>query len=326
MSDGNYAKLKQGAFVFSLDFELAWGTRGRYWADIIGADLDGTRDAIEGLLALLAEFELSATWVIVGGMLLGGTDRHPWLDGEEFSDVPLGDCRSQPRWYADDILEKIRATTPYQEIGCHTLTHMFVQDTEQSRARFDLELGRNQELFESKGIPAPRSFIFPKHFMAHFDLLQKHGISAFRGPESGWFEQLPGKTLKASGRFLSARLRQSPSVSLPYEKRDGLWVIPSSQFYPSFRSVGKYVSVEDRVAKAIKGLNKAARKRAVYHLWTHPFNLGVRSQELLEGLRKVFVHAREQIEQGRLVNLTMDGLRLEAERIQAERTEQCDAA
>lgn len=305
MSVGSAVQLRTGAFVVSLDFELAWGTRGRHWDGRIDCDLDGTRPAIQELLSLFREFDVSATWVAVGALFLGGATRHPWLDDPQFDDVPLGDCRSHPHWYADDVLELLRSAAPTQDIGCHTLTHAFVQDTDDGRKQFDCELSRSVELFKSLGLPSPRSFIFPKHYMAHFELLRRHGFECYRGPEAGWFEHLPTKSLKAMGRLASARMRQSPSVRYPTRHSDGLWVIPSSQFYPSFRSVGRWLSVADRAARAIKGLNTAADKRGVFHLWTHPFNLGLRSSELIHGIRDVLVHAAKLREAGRLENYSM---------------------
>ncbi len=301
-------ELETGAFVVSLDFELAWGTRGRQWSDIVGPDIDGTRNAINQLIALCRTYQVSATWVVVGAMFMGGDRRHRWLRDEQFDDVPLGNCVSQPRWYAEDILQQLRQASPAQDIGCHTLTHMFVQDSEESRKKFDEELERSSMLFDELGLPPATSFIYPKHYMAHFDLLAKHRFRCYRGPEAGWFERLPTRHAKAAGRLFSARIRQSPSVSYPYLSDDGLWVIPSSQFYPSFRSVGKHVSVSDRVAKGIKGLNRAAKRKGVYHLWTHPFNLGVRTDELLSGFEQIFRHARELAESGVLRNCSMASL------------------
>ena len=301
-------KLATGCFVISLDFELAWGTRGRPSASVVGPDLDGARYAIDGLLRLFARYDLSATWVVVGGMFLGGQSRHPWLSGTAYDDVPYGNYRSQPRWYAEDILQQLRTATPVQDIGCHTLTHMFVQDTVESRDQLDSELACSADLFERLNLPPARSFIYPKAYMAHFDLLKKHGIECYRGPETGWFERLPGVHLSAAGRLLWAKLRRPPLVSLPYRNSNELWVIPSSQYYPSFRSIGKYVSIADRTAKAIKGLNAAANQRAVYHLWTHPFNLGQRTDELLVGLESIFKHARKLRDQGHLENHSMASL------------------
>lgn len=289
----------------SLDFELAWGTRGRPSAKIVQPDLDGTRRAIDGLLHLFEKYEISATWASVGGMFLGGDQRHQWLQTEGMQDVPSGNSASEPRWYAEDILAQLRSSTPEQEIGLHTLTHMFVQDSQSSRSQFDLELQRQCELYHDLELPSAKSFIFPKHFMAHFDLLAKHGVTCYRGPENGWFEHLPGTVLSAGGRLMWGKLRGCPVVSLPIRTAEGLWVIPSSQYYPPFRSVGKYLSIADRVAKAKKGLKRAATTKRVFHLWTHPFNLGTRTEELLGGLELILEYAASLREIDAVENLSM---------------------
>jgi Polysaccharide deacetylase len=299
-------ELDKGYFLISFDFELAWGTRGRPSSKTVGPYLDGTRRAIDGVLRLLEKYELQATWVAVGALFLGGPERHEWLRDAKFDDVPHGDCLTQPHWYAEDVLSKLSNARPVQEIGCHTLTHMYVEDSKESREQLDLELERFLQLFQQLKLPTPKSFIFPKHYMAHFDLLRKHQLTNYRGSESGWFEQLPNATLRAAGRLAWARLRFPPVTSLPARSPEGLWMIPSSQYFSGFQNVGKYITVADRISKGIQGLNRAARRNQVHHLWTHPFNLGVRTDELLFGLEKIFRHARDLCSKGRLVNLTME--------------------
>ena len=99
--------LERGVFVVSLDFELAWGTRGRPSASKVGRHLAGSRQAIDRMLQLFQRYGISATWAMVGGLLLGGEKRHPLLGDARYDDIPVGDCRSQPNWYAEDIVQKI---------------------------------------------------------------------------------------------------------------------------------------------------------------------------------------------------------------------------
>jgi hypothetical protein len=300
----NTIQLNQGVFVFSLDFELAWGTRGRPSAATVGPYLDGTRRAIDKLLNLFEQYDISATWVMVGALAMGGQDRHPLLKNARYDDIPVGGHADYPHWFADDILANIRSITPEQEIGCHTLTHMFVNDSDESRQQFDWELGEFVKLFDHLKLPAPKSFIFPKHYMYHFDLLVKHGFRCYRGPESGWFERMPTAHLRGALRLLNARLRR-PGVTGTPVRKNGLIEIPSSQFYSPFQSVGKYVSLDDRVGQAIAGINLAAKTNQIYHLWTHPFNLGQRTDELLDGLERILTHVRKLVEFDRLENWPM---------------------
>lgn len=299
--------LRRGVFTFSLDFELAWGTRGRPSATRVGPWLDGAREAISGLLSLLEKYEVSATWASVGAMFLKSTvgeKRPAWLAG--FDDVPAGDSVTQPHWYATDLLDKLLACRTPQEIGCHTLTHLLVDDGPAGREPFRLEIERFVQLFAELGLPRPESFIFPKHRMGHYDVLAEYGFRAVRGPEPKWFEALPGVRLSALMRLADARLRRPPVVGHPRRLPSGLWEIPCSTFYPPFMSVGNRVSVADRVAIARKGLRSAANRRSCFHLWTHPFNLGRRSDELLAGLDQILSHAARLRDEGRLDILPMN--------------------
>ena len=50
--------------------------------------------------------------------------------------------------------------------------------------------------------PSIDQFIFPKAKMGHFDLLAEMGFRCYRGPESKWFESLPGELVRAGMRLL----------------------------------------------------------------------------------------------------------------------------
>ena len=300
--------LPRGVFTFSLDLEFAWGTRGRPRAVEVPPFLDGTRDAIRGLLPLLEQYEIPATWVAVGALWLPTADdssKHRWLREGRFVDVPAGNCRSQPHWYAEDVLEALAGCRVPQELGCHTLTHIYVRPGAEGRQELRLELIRFLQLFERLNLPRPRTFIFPRAKMAHLDLLAEFGFSAFRGPENKWFESLPGKIPRAVLRLLDARSAMAPRVLKPRPFHDTLWMIPSSQFYSPFLGVGRRVSIASRVNKAIKGLRKAARHRSVYHLWTHPSNLGCHTADLLAGLQQIFAEADRLREAGCLETVAM---------------------
>jgi glycosyltransferase involved in cell wall biosynthesis/peptidoglycan/xylan/chitin deacetylase (PgdA/CDA1 family) len=300
-----------GVFVFSLDFELAWGTRGRPAATRVGPCLDGTRAAVRKLLSLFEQYQIPATWATVGSLLLGQPaeqGRHAWLSDVAFSDIPAGDAATAPRWYAEDILEWLRDHPADQELACHTLTHRFVDPTPAGREAFRVDLQRFRQLFAERYLTQPVSFIYPKARMAHFDVLVDEGFRCIRGPEDKWFEYLPGTLLPAGFRLLDARLALRPKVRLPWQTTDGLWVLPSSQFYSPLMSVGKRVSIDARVRKAVRGLRQAARQKRLFHLWTHPFNLGTRSDQLLGGIERILQEACRLREAGRLEILTMRDL------------------
>jgi hypothetical protein len=203
-----------------------------------------------------------------------------------------------------------------QEIACHTLTHRFVDPTAEGRELFREELQRYRRLFDERYLEQPTSFIFPKAKMAHYDVLVQEGFRCIRGPEDKWFESLPGTLPSAGFRLLDAKLAVRPKVGLPRQTPEGLWVLPSSQFYSPLMSVGKRVSVHARVRKATKGLRQAASRKQLFHLWTHPFNLGMRTDELLGGFEEILREACRLRDAGELEILTMRELTARLDRRQ----------
>ncbi|MDF1844154.1 MAG: polysaccharide deacetylase family protein [Rubripirellula sp.] len=315
-SNRMHAASDRGAMLLSLDLELAWGTRGRPSASKVGPYLDGTRNAVERMLELCVEYEVPATWAIVGGLLLGeGPDKtHCWLNDEQHADIPRGTTNSQPHWYAEDIVRSIKDCKTVQEIGCHTLTHMYVDPTPRGREPFRIELQRFRQLFDQRGWPQPITFIYPKAMMGHFDVLAEEGFLCYRGPEPRWYETLPTVRLPAALRMLDGKLALRPNVDFPERTNEGLWMLPSSQFYSPRMSVGRHVSTARRVQKAHKGLQQAAKSGGVFHLWTHPFNMGQCTDELMGGLKQIFHEAASLRDAGKLELLTMGDLTLRLSR------------
>jgi len=260
------------------------------------------------MLDQFEEFNVSATWATVGALLMsqpGAERRHRTIINSRFDDIPAGDHISAPNWYAEDILDRILECPVPQEIGCHTLTHLYVNTQPEGRSELADELDLFLELFEELRLPRPRSFVFPKAYQAHFDLLAERNFHAYRGPEDRWYESLPG-TLPAAGiRLADSVAGFTPRVRRCEHHSRNLWMIPASQFYSPFMGVGRYVPLQSRVRKAVYGLNHAAEHGGVYHLWTHPFNMGYRTDELMLGFRQILEHAATLRSAGRLEIRTM---------------------
>jgi peptidoglycan/xylan/chitin deacetylase (PgdA/CDA1 family) len=302
---------ERGSFVISLDFELAWGTRGRPAASKVGPYLGGARNAIREMLNLFEEFNVSATWATVGALLLaqpGAQRRHRMITASRFDDIPSGDHISAPNWYAEDILNRILNCPVPQEIGCHTLTHLYVNTQPEGRQELADELDLFLELFEELRLPRPRSFVFPKAYQAHFSLLAERDFYSYRGPENRWYENLPGTIPAAGIRLADSIAGLTPQVRRCEHHSRNLWMIPASQFYAPFMGVGRYVPLQSRVRKAVNGLNHAAKHGGVYHLWTHPFNMGYRTKELMLGFRQILDHAAKLRAAGHLKIQTMADL------------------
>jgi peptidoglycan/xylan/chitin deacetylase (PgdA/CDA1 family) len=304
--------LDRGVFTLSLDFELVWGT--------LDLELEGFRDAcerersevVDRLLALLAEFEIPATWCTLGHLFLGECSphdgrKHPeivpptheWV-ADWFANDPCGSEESDPIFYGKTLVDRVLACPVPQEVGCHSFSHPIFGDPGCSRETAASELAECVRLAAERGIEL-RSFAFPRNRVGHLDVLREHGITGYRGPDEAWFEdpRVPGP-LKRLGHIADVLLARRPPVVLPEETLPGLWNVPGSMiFFPS-HGIRRHIPPSRRVARAVKGLDAAASRRRIFHLWFHPTNLAFDTDAMFDGLRQIFQRASELRDTGEL--------------------------
>lgn len=309
------APLERGVFTISLDFELIWGT-----LDLFGPD--GFREAcwlertevIDRLLNLFVEFDISASWCMLGHLFLERCTskdghKHPeivrpahsWHKQDWFVHDPCGSEESAPLFYGRSLLEKIRACPVPQEIGCHSFSHVIFGDEGCSRATAESEIAACVKLAQELGIEM-RSFAFPRNQVGHLDVLSDYGFTCYRGPDPLWYEQDNGKRsiIKRLAHLWDVLRVTTPPVVLPERTASGLWNIPGSMIYFPMHGLRRYIPISVRVKRAIKGLEAAARERRIFHLWFHPTNLAFQMEQMFTGLQAILQHAAEMRAGGRI--------------------------
>jgi hypothetical protein len=264
---------------------------------------------IDRLLSLLVEFEIPATWCIVGHLFLDRCDgnhaemrrpSHSWQNGDWYANDPGTDLRANPLFYGRDLVEKIRNCSVPQEIGSHSFSHVIFGDEGCSREVARSEVEAALRVAREQGLDM-KSFVFPRNSVGHLDVIREGGFTCFRGPEPTWYE---GKKWLGPTRRLAhlwdVILASEPPLALPKSTPEGVWNIPGSMIYFPMHGLRKYIPVARRVRRAIKGLEAAAHDRKIFHLWFHPTNLADETEKMLGGLRSVFDHARQLRKEGRL--------------------------
>jgi len=312
----------KGIFTISIDFELLWGTRDQHGPERFRAACKLERkEIIDRLLNLLAEFEISATWCIVGHLFLSqcklqNGQKHPeivhpthtWLQEDWFAHDPGGSEHDDHLFLGRSLVEKILACPVAQEIGCHTFSHVIFGDAGCSRSTAISELTECVRVAREMGIEL-RSFAFPRDRIGHLDVLQKFGIVCYRGREPHWYEKRklpePLRRLASLGGVLIAA---EPPLVLPEWRDEGLWNIPGSMIYFPKHGFRRYIPVSWRVKRAIKGLNAAAQQKKIFHLWFHPTNLADDLEAMFTGLRTIFCHAASLRDSEKLTILPMGEL------------------
>jgi peptidoglycan/xylan/chitin deacetylase (PgdA/CDA1 family) len=293
-----------GVFMVSFDLELIWGTLDLFGPDAFRDRCEVERQVvIDRLLALLEEFEIPATWFVVGHLLLahcnGSGPKHPeivrpahaWSEGDWFRHDPGGGEDTAPLFLARRLVEKIQACRVPQEIGCHSFSHVIFGDAGCSRAAAASDVAACVRAAGELGL-ALRTFAFPRNSVGHVDVLKEHGFDSYRGPEPRWYAsgRWPAM-LRRAAHIVDVVTTAAPPVVLPQRTASGLWNIPGSMIYFPSHGIRRYIPVFLRVRRAMKGLEAAARQRRIFHLWLHPTNLVDDMEALFAGLREVFSRA-----------------------------------
>lgn len=307
-------------FILSLDKELVWGSRDHTSAKDFDRKYPDLRGVVRDLLAMLDEYDIPATWAVVGHLFSASCVRdasgraHPeierphylWHPDDWFRDDPCSDRSRDPLWYGDDILEWIQKAKTTHDIGSHSYSHLIFGDEGCSTAAAKSDLLACLEAARARGLTL-KSFVFPRNREGHHQVLRDSGIIAYRGVDPTWYHKLPGKIRKMS-HFADQALALTPPVSLPVETLPGLWNIPGSMMLLHRGGIRRAIPISVRVAKAKAGLRRAVSEGKIFHLWFHPFNLAHDRAFMFAALRGILAEVARLRDLGALDVRTMTGV------------------
>ncbi len=283
-----------GTFILSLDTEIAWGTGSlnllRY------ADCFNQYPSIlRRLIDLLDQYTIPTTWAIVGQLILKPDDKRSMIMASPGLDMV--------KWFhAPYVVEWIRAAKTTHEIGTHTFSHIYTDDPMTTQAVWEYELQQVAKLYRQLKLPVARSIVYPRNQIKYLDTLTKYGIIAYRGIEGNRPRERRG-LVHLIDRSLALT---PPTYNLATCKVSNKLVnLPASQFLLAYDGIRSRIPTASRVRQARLGMEQAARKNELYHLWFHPFNLGT-SPRMFDALEQILKIASIMREQGKLDILTME--------------------
>ncbi|MFH1537897.1 MAG: polysaccharide deacetylase family protein [bacterium] len=310
----SHKEWKSGVFCLSFDFELAWGSFDKWPVENSEERARLTRERVfPRLLELLERYKISATWAVVGHLFLDRCDgnhgeprpRHRWFP-DWYSCDPRGTEETDPEWYGKSLVEKLLAAEPKQDVGLHGFSHCIWGDAGCSREVAERELENAIAAAQGLGVE-PRSFVFPRGEMGHFHVLSRGGIRVFRGGAENWYDRLPGRVhrpLHIISQYIGVKPRTiSPSII------EGMVYLPASYLFVSMDGFRRMIPVCSRVLAARKGLEEAVRRKSVFQMFTHPFNLAYNNSNtslLLGGFERILSIAAEMRDDNLIEILNMD--------------------
>jgi hypothetical protein len=289
-------------FTLSLDFELIWGTLDLFGPGGFGeACRIERKEVVDRLLALFVEFDVRASWLVVGHLFLARCvdpahpeivrPAHAWHPQDWFRHDPGGDEAQAPAFLGRSLIERVRACPVPQEIGGHSFSHVIYGDPGCSRAAAESDLDALVAAAAGMGLTL-RSFSFPRNRVGHADALAARGFRVYRPPEPTAYGDLRWGALRRLGHLADVLLARTPPVVLP-ERRDGLVGVPGSMVYFPMHGLRRLLPMAWRVRRARKGLRAAVREGRVFHLWTHPTNLAEHTEAMFGGLRTILEEMAE---------------------------------
>ncbi|WP_436344075.1 polysaccharide deacetylase family protein [Natronorubrum sp. FCH18a] len=256
------------------------------------SDRQRTRESktLQAVLEVCDRYDIPITFDIVGHLLLESCDGHRlspheagWFDADPGTDV-----RTDPLFYAPDLVEDIIDADVDHELGTHTFSHVPCDTV--STETVDWEISNVRTAHERAGLERPTTLVPPMHREPPVDVLCDHGIDVIRMPDGtypsernivrrfGWHftRDPPRADPENTGGLTRVSTTHSPSltaVTLPMGQLDP---------HPGFRILPK--AVRKRVHRRyLERALDAVRTGSNVHLWTHLWDLSNDDQWSLVG-------------------------------------------
>ncbi|HEY8526435.1 MAG TPA: hypothetical protein VIL48_15790 [Acidimicrobiales bacterium] len=316
--------LERGAFVVSIDTEMAWGLAHRpdeARAAARRGDYDDERRLVDAALAVFERHRIAATWALVGHLFLdrceAGPDGRPhpdlarpaygWLgDRDWFAIDPCATLDAAPAFYGRDLVERIRACPVEQELACHGFSHLMAGDDGCGPEVLDSELAASAAAARALGVEL-RSFVFPRNSIGHVERLPAHGYVAYRGgrPRPAFAGRPPWA--RAALRAVDRIRPLAGSAARPARHPAGVWNLPQTYLFAPATQRPR-LPVAAWVRRPVARLRQAARHRSLFHLWFHPYNLTAAPDRAIAALDRICAAAAGLRDAGRLDTVTMGQL------------------
>lgn len=258
-----------GSVVISLDAELGWGFH--HEQPLPAARIRDARSAWTDLLGLFDEYEIPATWAVVGHLLLedcaGGHTNHP-AGSQCCVDAPAAITRDDA-WFANGLVDQVANADADHELASHGFSHVHFAHERMNRSMAKSECAAAAETLAPYATE-PRSFVFPVNEVGYRELLAEHGFACYRGPA-------PAQLGPVEKVWNGLRIRNAPPIVRPTVDEYGLVNVPASLYLFCFQGVVRRIIEgihDDPIVEAVRqGVEALRETDGVLHLWLHPHNV-----------------------------------------------------
>ena len=288
--------MDKGAFILSLDFEGLWGSIGGHTEPQVKAFADSVSRnpvVIPRLLSLFEKYKIHCTWAVVGAMLCKNKEEVLNLLSDDVKYQAWGismkdyisNIEADDVYFFPELIKRVK-NCPNQEVGSHTFTHFYANETGVTVEMLRQEMELSRTVLDDLGTEA-KTLIMPRNQVEGLDndVLKKTGFTVLRGRAGGQFQN---KKVKKVMNFADAYfpLIRRPFVLSDIGKGDIQNVKASILFRPYFKKLG---FIEPLKLWRIKlAMKKAAKRGECFHLWFHPHNVANNMDRNFATLESIF--------------------------------------
>ena len=290
-----------GTLIVSLDFELFWGMLDRCALEEYRDNVLGGRVAIPQMLELFRKYDIHATWAAVGFLFAENyeelarffpAEKPTYADNRldayaEFSQIGSNE-ETAPCFYAPSLV-KLVSETPGQEIGSHTFCHYYCREKGQTVEQFAADMKAAKAIAEAHGYDLT-SVILPRNQCEpeYTEVLRQVGFTAYRDEENDWIhERIKFRPLLRALRLMDVYFPLTGQGGYEPNCENGIWNLVGSRMYkPIFKPLRFMEGLKIRRIK--RQLLHAAKNGLTFHLWWHPHNVGILTEEHLRQLEDIF--------------------------------------
>ncbi|WP_332879715.1 polysaccharide deacetylase family protein [Massilia sp. S19_KUP03_FR1] len=290
-------------FIVSLDFELFWGVSATQTVASYGRNVLGEWHAIPRLLALFRRHQVKATWATVGMLMCRNYKqwramRPAVLPGYARANISPYVMERLVKehaklFFARPLVEQIIETTG-QELATHTYSHFYCNEPGATPEQFAADLACARAIGAEMGLSF-RSLVLPRNQIVEkfLSVLPDAGIHVYRGNSNHWLyrngDAVAGGIAGRIARFADACIPLSGQRTVHAQVHSGLVNVPASLFLYPLGANQRSLSLM-RLDRLKRTMTSAARAGGIFHLWWHPHNFGVNTDENFAQLEAVLRH------------------------------------
>jgi len=322
----------KGTLLLWIDVELGWARvhRKRINLKRLKRASMNLRETFDAVIGVLDKYRMPVTWTILGHLLLDHCNKdanqlphsdmprpnYSWLNDDWYRHDPCTDVQRDPTWYGKDIVDKIikyaKNSKMSHDIGCHSFSHQLFGDPGCSEELARAEIDKCIELMKKEYGIVPRVFSFPRDYVGHVNVLKESGLIAYRGAPTKLYpclelERTVSNFVKTQfslfTQLLSYYLLIRPHITGAEESLPGLWTVQGCLAYGKKR----LIPLRLVTLKAKNGIDKAAKEKKIFSMYTHLRDFGENSR-MLSHFEEVLSYANRKRKEGLLEVKTMTQL------------------